>query len=129
MTDFAALRESADVFKQLVEMAVKIVHADVACFYLVNESLSQAIPIASAKADDWVAHPLAGVGNELMTTEQFPLSADSKVQKLIYDVVKDDRPLLIARNNPGSCLGDGLCSFMLAPLKIRSKPTGRSSVP
>ena len=124
MTDFAALRESADVFKQLVEMAVKIVHADVACFYLVNESVSQAIPIASAKADDGMAHSHPVIGSELNTVEQFPLSADPKVQKLIFDVVKDDRPLLVARDNPDGCLSGGLRSLMLTPLKIRSKPLG-----
>ena len=126
MTDFVALRESSDVFKQLVDMAVKIVHADAACFFLVNESTDQALPIASAKMEDRADHVIAGngIGRGLDAAEQFPLSRDAKVQKLIFEVVKDDRPLLIAQNEPGGCLPDGIVSFMLTPLKIRCKPLG-----
>ncbi len=126
MTDFAALRESADVFKQLVEMTVSIVHADMACFYLINESTDQAIPIASAKADDQAVQVACetGLGSTMNPTEQFPLSQSSKVQKLVFDVVKDDRPLLIAESNPDGCLSENIRSCMLTPLKIRSKPLG-----
>jgi len=126
MTDFAALRESADVFKQLVDMAVEIVHADAACFYLINESTDQAIPIALSKTDRpaGLSSPDGGIDGALDATGQFPLSGDSKVQKLIFEVVKDDRPLLVACNNSAGCLSDKIRSCMLTPLKIRSKPLG-----
>jgi putative nucleotidyltransferase with HDIG domain len=126
MTDFAALRESADVFKQLVDMAVQIVQADVACFYLINESTKEAIPIASTQADGFMAGLISGGETEpaLQPTIQLPLSGDSDVQTLILDVVKDDQPLLISRNNGHGCLAESISSFMLTPLKIRSKPLG-----
>ena len=48
MTDFSGLRESADVFRQLVDSAVELVHADRACFFLLNEATDQAMVIASS---------------------------------------------------------------------------------
>jgi putative nucleotidyltransferase with HDIG domain len=81
-----------------------------ACFYLINESVEKAIPIANAKTDG---------GPDLFTW-----SGDPKVQKLIFDVVKDDQPLLIKNNNGCGCLPDQIHSFMLTPLKIRSKLLG-----
>ncbi|MGD8834760.1 MAG: response regulator [Desulfobacteraceae bacterium] len=110
MTDFAALRESTDVLNQLVDLTTEFVHAHMACFYLINESVEKAIPIANAKTDG---------GPDLFTW-----SGDPKVQKLIFDVVKDDQPLLIKNNNGYGCLPDQIHSFMLTPLKIRSKLLG-----
>jgi putative nucleotidyltransferase with HDIG domain len=121
MTDFAALRESADVLKQLVDLTAEFVQADVGCFYLINESVDQTIPIAYSNTDG--AKQLCQ-SNTDGSSDLFPFSGDSQVQKLIFDVVRDDQPLLISKNNGSGCLPDQIRSFMLTPLKIRSKLLG-----
>ena len=124
MTDFSDLHESADVFKQLVDTAVKLVNADVACFYLLSEKADQAIPIAYSRshqpctADD-PQNKAANGCRRLM-----PSWDDPRVQNLVFEVVKDDQPLLIRENNGSGCLPDYIRSFMLTPLKIRNKLLG-----
>jgi putative nucleotidyltransferase with HDIG domain len=117
MTDFESLRESTDVFKQLVDMTIEIVEADAACFHLINESGYQSMTIAQAAAGN--------VNGESPDTGDFfaPLD-DTTVQKMIMDVANDDRPLLVSNNNGGSGIHAQIKSFMLAPLKIRFKILG-----
>lgn len=118
MTDFAALRESADVLKQLVDLTIAYVHADVGCFYLVNASSDQVVPIAYATKE---GAPLIESGAD-GTSDLFPLSGDPKIKHLIFDAVEDDQPLLVSSRN--GCLPEHVASFMLTPLKIRSKLLG-----
>jgi putative nucleotidyltransferase with HDIG domain len=125
MSDFAALRESADVLKQLVDLTGEYVRSDVGCFYLINDSADQVNPIAYAKSDD--SQDLTEF-NPDTASDFFPLSGDPQVKKLILDVVEDDQPLLIAENNGNGCLPEQIKSFMLTPLKIRSKLLGVLSV-
>ncbi len=120
MSDFAALRESADVLKQLVDLTLAYVHADIGCFYLVSETGDQLVPITYATAD--------GASPQIKdradgTADLFPLSGDPKIKSLIFDAVKDDQPLLVSTGN-GICLPEQVQSFMLTPLKIRSKLLG-----
>jgi putative nucleotidyltransferase with HDIG domain len=125
LSDFAALHESSDVFKQLVEMVVEIVNADAACFYLVNEGAAAPLAISSAGAQ-WMHSQTAGAStgaddgaNDLLAP------ASDKIHDLIREVVQDERPLIIAANN-GNCrrLPNHFRSFMLVPLKIRAKILG-----
>jgi putative nucleotidyltransferase with HDIG domain len=118
MTDFAALRESADVLKQLVDLTIAYVHADVGCFYLVNAPGDQVVPIACATKEGAPLIESSADG----TPDQFPLSGDPKIKRLIFDAVKDDQPLLVSSRN--GCLPEQVASFMLTPLKIRSKLLG-----
>jgi len=120
-TDFANLRESADVFKQLVDLTVEFAHAEVGCLYLINDTLDRVVPIAYAKAqevDQFIPRQAEG------TYDQFPLSGDPKVLEVIFDAVKEDQPLLIPKNNGNGCLPGQIKSFMMTPLKIRSKLLG-----
>ena len=127
LADFSALRESTDVFKQLVDMALQIVKADRTCFYLVNESVSQFVPIAFAQSN------IPGQHAEALTLREPQVDGDNsafhetdpQVHKLIEDVIRDDRPLLIARNsNACTNLPLQILSYMLVPLKIREKIFG-----
>jgi putative nucleotidyltransferase with HDIG domain len=114
LSDFATLHESTDVFIHLVKMAVEIVHADAACFYLVDETAIRGLPIASAAAP-WVQEdPAASIEPN-----------DDRLHDLIREVIHDVQPLIIASNN-GGCrrLPDQFRSFMLVPLKIRGKILG-----
>ncbi len=124
LSDFSALRESADVFKQLVDMAVDIVQADAACFYLVNESSMQPVPIAASGAG-WLKKASDEADSGPFTGNFKMAPRDSKILELITEVIQDDRPLLVAVNNGGSHrLPSHFLSFMLAPLKIRDKILG-----
>jgi putative nucleotidyltransferase with HDIG domain len=125
MTDFTAPRESADVFCQLVDTAVEIVSADTACFHLIKESGNQSMPIATSAAEHLKngTRPIGNSDEAAADDPFFPLS-DPKIQNLILDVVNDDQPLLISQNNGNGCIHPQIKSFMLAPLKIRSKMLG-----
>ncbi len=126
MADFEALRESGDVFKQLVNLAVEIAHADMACFHLIKESGDKSMVIASAPDGNRTSLlPDNGAGShDTSDRDVDTLFNTPHVQSLILDVVNDDRPLIIAGNNGNGCLPAHIRSFMLAPLKIRSKILG-----
>lgn len=125
MSDFSDLHESADVFNQLVDSAVQLVKADAACFYLLNESADQIVPIAISKSDSCsFVNKRKEAGETRDGTHQFSYAGDPKICALVFDVVKDDQPLLIVENNGGKCLPGEIESFMLAPLKIRNKLLG-----
>lgn len=117
MTDFASLRESADVFKQLVDMTIEIVRADAACFHLIKASGDQSMALATSAAQGLTGE---GAGVE----DRFAPLNDNRIQDLIMDVVRDDQPLLVSNNNGGNSIHAQIKSFMLAPLKIRSKILG-----
>lgn len=117
MTDFASLRESADVFQQLVDMTIEIVRADSACFHLIKASGDQSMAIATSAAQS-----LNGDGADA-EDHVAPLN-DNGIQHLIMDVVHDDQPLLVSNNKGSGSIHAHIKSFMLAPLKIRSKILG-----
>jgi putative nucleotidyltransferase with HDIG domain len=125
MSDFSDLHESADVFNQLVDSAVQLVNADAACFYLLNESVDQIVPIALSKSDKGSFDDRSRSGAEpRRQTDQFSYAEEAQIRALVFGVVKDDQPLLIVENNDGMCLPGEIQSFMLAPLKIRNKLLG-----
>jgi putative nucleotidyltransferase with HDIG domain len=126
LTDFAAMRESTDVFRHLVDMAVDIIQADASCFYLVNEKSNEPMPIAAAGAP-WTkkAGTTGIVDTQTIGFGQLLSPNDPKIHQLIDEVIQDDRPLIIANNGGGfKRLPQEMLSFMLAPLKIRSKVLG-----
>jgi putative nucleotidyltransferase with HDIG domain len=125
MTDFSAIRESADVFRQLVQMSVEIVKADTAEFYLIDKSGRYNLPIASVQAGTMTDAPADEQSNPSMKAQPANLSGNRQLSMLIQDVINEDQPLLIARNNNGSgMLPKQIQSFMLVPLKIRNKAFG-----
>jgi putative nucleotidyltransferase with HDIG domain len=123
--DFSAIRESADVFSQLVDLAVDIAKADSADFYLINEASLHPATIASARSDcTMISFDQCQDGNQATDDDTFAV-CDPKINALIEDVIKDDRPMLIPKPNNGSSrLPQGVLSYMLVPLKIRSKLFG-----
>ncbi|KJS33673.1 MAG: transcriptional regulator [Desulfatitalea sp. BRH_c12] len=122
LSDFSTLRESSDVFKQLVELSVEIVGADVACFYLVNDTSRDPLAIAMAGAqwihDDKIARPEGMARSALLSPEV------EGIYDLIAEVVRDDQPLILAANRGGCRLPKHILSFMLVPMKIRAKSLG-----
>lgn len=123
--DFSVLRESADVFTHLVELTVDIAKADKAAFYLINDNACQPMAIATAQSE-----ALKKALPEPMPQSYRPdanpvVGCDPKVADLINEVLEDDRPMLVAQSNNGSSrLPEGTRSYMLVPLKIRSKLFG-----
>jgi putative nucleotidyltransferase with HDIG domain len=126
ISDFAALRESNDVFKQLVNLTVEMVAADASCFYILNDASPHPLPIAMAGTQrigdapvPQIAPTAAGEGNAGFS------STDIVVHELVREVAGDERPLIISGINGGSSrLPEGVLSFMLVPLKIRAKTLG-----
>ncbi len=125
MSDFSDLHESADVFNQLVDSAIVQIQADAACFYLLNESIDQVIPIAFSSAGT-ASSPSGSDCNAKTSAASDSRQAcdDARIRSLIFDVVKDDRPLLIIENNGNGRLPVYIRSLMLVPLKIRDKLIG-----
>lgn len=126
MTDFSLLRESSDIFKQLVDLAVEIVDADASCFYLLNDVSKNPLPIAMAgshrlqgQRPDDAADADAGSSNSAMG-----VCVEDKIRDLIVEVIQDDQPLIIASNNGCQRLPKRFLSLMLVPLKIRSRILG-----
>lgn len=125
MTDFAAPRDSTDVFRQLVDTAIEIANADTACFHLIKASGNQSMPIATSAAQHLkigtksLGSPEDGAADDPF----FPIN-DSRIQNLIREVADEDQPLLIAQNNGNEYIHPQIKSFMLAPFKIRSKMLG-----
>ena len=125
MGEFSDLHESADVFNRLVDSAIQMIHADAACFYLLNESADQAIPIAFSKSTNFSLAGRPGKQGKACESSQFvPSSENPDIRALVFDVIKDDQPLLIAENSGNGCLPMDIRSFMLTPLKIRNKLLG-----
>ncbi len=120
MTDFSALRESSDIFKQLVDLAVEIVDADASCFYLLSDASNHPLPIAMA-GEQWAAFPVSGKSRT--AGEAVPTVPD-KIRDLIREVVEDDQPLIIAANNGCQRVPQSVLSCMLVPLKIRTRILG-----
>jgi putative nucleotidyltransferase with HDIG domain len=127
LSDFTTLRESTDVFRQLVGMAVEIAHADSACFYLVKDAGSQPLPIAATGAD-WVMAETRNASSAGASDDACAWLSpqDEKLWGLIADVIKDDQPLMIASNSNGNSqrLPKQFLSFLLVPLKIRDRILG-----
>lgn len=125
MSDFTDLHESADVFNQLVDSAVQLVKADAACFYLLNESVDQIVPIAVSKSDQLTfGEKFQEDGNSCHASRHPSFADHPKIRTLVFDVVHDDQPLLIVENNGAKCLPSQIKSFMMTPLKIRNKLLG-----
>ena len=126
--DFSSIHESSDVFSQLVDMTVDIAKAETACFYLVNESADAPIPIAYTSVNGKTRNKAAAghlYCHQISTDDHALASCDPYVQSLIDEVIADDQPLLVAKNGNGSSkLPTSVHSFMLVPLKIRSKLFG-----
>jgi putative nucleotidyltransferase with HDIG domain len=125
MSDFEDLHESADVFNQLVDSAVQLVRADAACFYLLNESVDQIVPIAVSKSNHcFFEEQFQEDEKKCLASRELFFADDPKIRALVFDVVQDDQPLLIVENNGAKCLPDQIKSFMMTPLKIRNKLLG-----
>jgi putative nucleotidyltransferase with HDIG domain len=122
--DFASFHESMDIFRQLVDMALEIVNADASCFYLVGDGEAKLTRIAEAQRSNSTNGDLSE-SVETGNTAPPAVETDGLIRSLIADVITDDRPLLIAKNGNGhSRLPGHVHSFMMAPLKIRSRIFG-----
>ncbi len=121
MSDFATVRDHSDAFRKMVDLAVEITHADEACFMIVNESLQGPVRIATSYG--------AGMNSD---TKSKPESrgalgtCDSLegVPDLIAEVVSDQKPLLVMKNNGFRGIPPDIRSLMLVPLTIRDKVFG-----
>lgn len=127
MGSFTTIVSTSDVFKRAVDMALEITRADQSTFYVINESVKQPFEVASAKAgadhkhlkDSEIGKFPVGDALAIKTSD-----SPSSLTQLIMEVVSDEIPLLISKNNGARGLPMDLLSLMMVPLKIREKVFG-----
>ena len=102
MSDFTITSSSSDIFKRLIDTTIKIMHADEARFYIINN-----------------AAPF-----EITTSISNSAGTDNAIEKLIMETVSDATPLLISENKGAYGLPEDILSFMVVPLAIRGKVFG-----
>ncbi len=102
MSDFTITSSSSDIFKRLIDTTIKIMHADEARFYIINN-----------------AAPF-----EITTSISNSTGTDNAIEKLIMETVSDATPLLISENKGAYGLPEDILSFMVVPLAIRGKVFG-----
>jgi len=83
MSDFTITSSSSDVFKRLIDTTIKIMHADEARFYVINEAVKRPFEVTAA-----ISIPKA----------KSSAGTDNAIEKLIMETVSDEMPLLISEN-------------------------------
>jgi len=127
MRSFTAIASTSDVFKRSVELVLEITHADHTRFYVINESVKQPVEVASAataqnQPEQKDGHPNQQSGGNSGAAEM--ARCPSSIHDLIMEVVSDEIPLLVSKNNGARGLPPNLLSLMVVPLKIREKVFG-----
>ena len=127
MSSFTSNLSTSNVFKRAVDLALEITHADNTLFHVINESVNQPFEVAAAgvetdqKKEQNTPTPLQ---NDQNVTHSESACATLSLSGLIMEVVSDEIPLLIAKNNGACGLPKNLLSVMVVPLKIRDKVFG-----
>ncbi|MBU4259237.1 MAG: response regulator [Proteobacteria bacterium] len=111
MSDFTITSSSSDVFKRLVDITIKIIHADEARFYIINKAVKRPFEVTAA----------ISIPNK---ANKRSADTDKAVEKLIIETVSDEVPLLISENKGARGLPKDILSFMAVPLAIREKVFG-----
>jgi len=110
MSDFTITGSSSDVFKRLVATTIKIMHADEARFYVINEAVKRPFEVTAAIS--------------IPDKTKSSTGTDTAIEKLIMETVSDETPLLISENKGARGLPEDILSFMVVPLAIRGKVFG-----
>ncbi|MDL1967762.1 MAG: response regulator [Deltaproteobacteria bacterium] len=110
MSDFTITSSSSDVFKRLVDTTIKVIHADEARFYVINEAVKRPFNVTAA----------ISIPNKTKSSA----GTDKAIEKLIMETVSDEIPLLISENKGSKGLPEDILSFMVVPLAIREKVFG-----
>lgn len=113
MSELVSLRSGAEVFEQMVQIAVEISPADNAAFFLVSESVPHPVRIALSNRDGQAGISMANTDSDL-----------PGLMDLIREVASDEMPLVIPENNSGRNLPGMVRSFIGVPLKIRESVFG-----
>ena len=124
MGSFTAISSSSDVFNRAVNVALEIAHADHTAFHIINETVKRPFQVAVAGRTAFRLIEDAPPGDSAATGSGYFGENPSSTVELIMEVVTDELPLLISRNNGVRGLPKDLLSVMLVPLKIRDKVFG-----
>lgn len=126
MSKFEAISSSTDVFKRAVDMALEIVHADLTCFYVINEAIQEPVEVSFAAAGQ--ANDTAALSTPANAPGMPPAPLCKRFKPtpsaLIMEVVSDEIPLLITENPGTNGLPPEINSAMIVPLKIRETVFG-----
>jgi response regulator RpfG family c-di-GMP phosphodiesterase len=129
MSEFTTPRSSAEVFQKVVDTAAEITHADGARFFVVNEGMPPLEIAVSAAAAS--APPPAGRKSPECPALETTEGAHDKGSvppflpaKLLLEIHRDRKPLLITENRGIQGLPRSVRSFVGVPLNIRDRVFG-----
>jgi putative nucleotidyltransferase with HDIG domain len=114
MGHFAATASLAHVFQRAVDIALEVVRADCARFFVVSGSVERPHPVASA-------HRPAGGGPPGAPTEA---AEDDDLGRLVTGVAADGLPLLVTEASGANRLPAASGSLLAVPVKIRGTVFG-----
>jgi putative nucleotidyltransferase with HDIG domain len=118
MTEFATISSSRDVFKRVVDTALKLCHGDEACFYVLSETAQRPVAVARSLGD---GVPERGSG---IPTTSLDAAVLDHIEEYIVANCTDETPLLISHNNGNGPFPASVSAFMLVPLMIRDRIFG-----
>lgn len=115
LSELSTISNHQDVFGRMVGMALEIVGADDARFFVIPEGKRRPVMVAQAEGKD----PKNVPGKAPAVFEQ----TGRELETLIGEAVADQLPMLISKNN-GKRLPANVLSCMVAPLMIHEKAFG-----
>jgi putative nucleotidyltransferase with HDIG domain len=124
MGHFAATASLTHVFQRAVDIALEVVRADCARFFVVSGSVGQPHQVASAHRPAGVSGGAAGTPAEKARTEAADGSPDGDLWRLVMGVAADATPLLVTEGNGVNQLPGEVRSLLAVPVKIRGKVFG-----
>jgi response regulator RpfG family c-di-GMP phosphodiesterase len=127
MQSFTTISSTADVFRQLVDMAIDIANADTSTFYVINDAGQRPFEVESSSIETTLAgpdNPGTDQSENLSVAGEKREAEGESAQRLIMEIVSDEIPLLISDNNGARGLDRTILSYMVVPLKIREKVFG-----
>jgi putative nucleotidyltransferase with HDIG domain len=119
MGHFAATSSLAHVFQRTVDIALEVVRADCARFFVVSESVGQPHQVALACKPESVS-----VGPTGPPAEKANDAPDGDLWQVVAGVAADALPLLMTEGQATTRLPAAISSLLAVPVRIRGKVFG-----
>jgi len=124
MGHFAATASLTHVFQRAVDIALEVVRADCARFFVVSGSVDRPHQVAAAHRPAGVSGGPADAPAEEARTEAVEGAPDGDLWRLVMGVAADALPLLVTEGNGANGLPGEARSLLAVPVKIRGKVFG-----
>lgn len=129
LSDFGKTGSTMDVFKRLVDLATEITRAEVASFFVINETVNRPFQVAVTSntydyQDSATLHPVGCSQPAATSGEDSRRREPRSIEGMVMEIAVDQIPLLVSENNGSQGLPADYYSLMMTPLKIREKVFG-----